>query len=71
MRFSASASYVLPTSFRLEHAGEVRDSGVSAWHKTQSSQFVVATDDFSDDEDGALISTSLIFLDMAKDSDCS
>jgi hypothetical protein len=42
----------------LELAGEVRDSGVLVWHRTQSSQFVVSADDFSDDE-AALISTSL------------
>ncbi len=53
--------------FRLEHAGEVRDSDVSAWHKTQSSQFVVAAADFSDD-DAALMCTSLTFLDMSKDT---
>ena len=57
-----------PNIFPLEHTGEVRDSDVFIWHKTQSSQFVVAAADFSDD-DAALMSTSLIFLDMAKDSD--
>jgi len=69
MRFSASDLYALPISFRLEHEGEVSDSDVSIWHKTQSSQFVAARAEFSDDDD-AEISTTLNF-NMAMDSKLS